>query len=698
MGRAFKVMSIFKRQKSKVKASGFTLVELLVVIAVIAILFAVILLALNPAQRFKDSRNARRLTDVRSISDSISTYTADKKGSYPANIPDGQCIGSKSATVVTDPGSRAHWKFDEASGNAADSSGGGFTGTIGGATSYIPAKFNNGLNIQGSIAGVSAAGTIDDTMTNALTLEGWIKLNQKIEAGSFDHHQVLFDKGAYQLQLNADSGKLELHLQGGTVTSSEYNAGTDSFRGINALMQFRGTLFAGSLKENGANDYGAILKKSSTGWSVDLSYPAAGATGPAEVNALTVYNGKLYSGQTSTDGKPRVYAFDGTSWQNTNLENLISTADVLALTRFRGKLYAGLGSLGGAYVAEYDGSNWRISRQFDSTSEALSVNTLTMFNGKLYAGTGRGSGNAAARLFEFDGTSWVQRFSPAQMGSKDGVYGLAEFQGNLVIGMGGLGVNDGVIYIWDGAAAAPTVTIVQGPAAFGSKVLAFGVIDGSLYAGWSGLANGQARLFAWDPSISRWVAGNTYNGAEIKNFYQYRSALYFGIKSSDPTLLGEIIKIEDTRFAESSKSSWQPNIWYHIAGVYDGTSGTITLYVNGSVDSQTTVPTGNLTNVALTLYMGFGYASDALSGVIDDFALYHSVLSDATIASHAGCYNLAQYIVPEYMGKMPDDPSSTVTDGTDTGYGISQTGGVVTITAPLSEITSSVPTMIKSSR
>ena len=76
---------------------GFTLVELLVVIAIIAILFAVILIAINPAQRFKDSRNARRLSDVGSIVGAVTTYTADKRGTPPADIPDGQCIGAKPA-------------------------------------------------------------------------------------------------------------------------------------------------------------------------------------------------------------------------------------------------------------------------------------------------------------------------------------------------------------------------------------------------------------------------------------------------------------------------------------------------------------------------------------------------------------------------------------------------------------------------
>lgn len=123
------------------------------------------------------------------------------------------------------------------------------------------------------------------------------------------------------------------------------------------------------------------------------------------------------------------------------------------------------------------------------------------------------------------------------------------------------------------------------------------------------------------------------------------------------------------------------------------------LFINGALDSTQTGVSASITPNIFPLYLGIGYGSDALSGLIDDFAVHHTVLSDAIIASHAGCYNLGQYLAPEYMGALPIDPSSTVTDGTDTGYFISKdTGGVTTITAPLTEITSSIPTIIKASR
>lgn len=65
---------------------GFTLVELLIVIAVLAILAGIVMVALNPMARFQDSRNAKRATDVQAILSAIKLHQVDNGGDYHANI------------------------------------------------------------------------------------------------------------------------------------------------------------------------------------------------------------------------------------------------------------------------------------------------------------------------------------------------------------------------------------------------------------------------------------------------------------------------------------------------------------------------------------------------------------------------------------------------------------------------------------
>lgn len=66
----------------KVNSKGFTLIELLIVIALIAVIAGATFVALDPLTRFKDSRDARRWSDVASILSAIKIDQVDNKGAY----------------------------------------------------------------------------------------------------------------------------------------------------------------------------------------------------------------------------------------------------------------------------------------------------------------------------------------------------------------------------------------------------------------------------------------------------------------------------------------------------------------------------------------------------------------------------------------------------------------------------------------
>lgn len=65
---------------------GFTLVELLVVIAIIGILVAVVFVALDPATRFEQARDAVRQNDVQEILSGVKLHQVDNDGDYLASI------------------------------------------------------------------------------------------------------------------------------------------------------------------------------------------------------------------------------------------------------------------------------------------------------------------------------------------------------------------------------------------------------------------------------------------------------------------------------------------------------------------------------------------------------------------------------------------------------------------------------------
>jgi prepilin-type N-terminal cleavage/methylation domain-containing protein len=82
---------------------GFTLIEILLVVAAIAILAGIVIIAINPAKQLGETRNAQRRSDVLTIANSVNQYYIDNEA-WPGTIDTGGTCGDETVQEVCKTG------------------------------------------------------------------------------------------------------------------------------------------------------------------------------------------------------------------------------------------------------------------------------------------------------------------------------------------------------------------------------------------------------------------------------------------------------------------------------------------------------------------------------------------------------------------------------------------------------------------
>ena len=132
---------------------GFTLIEILIVIGLIAVLAGVLVVALNPARQFAQARDAQRWNHIDTIISAVIANTTDNKGTFtcaagviPATATDMSAAGYNIAPCLV-PTYAAQLPVDPSTGSWTD-------------TSHYDTKYTIAKDSSGRVT-VAATGEID---------------------------------------------------------------------------------------------------------------------------------------------------------------------------------------------------------------------------------------------------------------------------------------------------------------------------------------------------------------------------------------------------------------------------------------------------------------------------------------------------------------------------------------------------------
>lgn len=477
-----------------------------------------------------------------------------------------------------------------------------------------------------------------------------------------------------------------------------YSWGTRGLRSVDVLNVSGDVLYAGTGYGTAGN--ALVWAYDGSTWSFVGGQGVANSWAPnlyEDVLSMISHNGDLYVGLGTTAGDAEVWHYNGTTWQMIGGDGVnngwgAGYEEVTSLASSNQTLYAGLGaSSGDAEIYSWDGNEWtkiagdNLNGGWNTGYER--VTAMVEYQGNLYAGLGSSAGDA--EVWVFSGGTW-SRIGGDGVGWANSTYeqvdSMITYGDKLAVGLG-TSTGDAEVWTYDGT----SWTMIGGDDVNSSwtdaiyeRVRTLVVYNGNLYAG-LGNSAGDGEVWEWNGTTWVEIGGDNINSGwsisieEINAFSIYRGALYVGMGNT-ANADANIWKYGNNAYLASSQTSWTANTWYHIAGIYNGSS--LSLYVNGvlsnTLSASRVIPDSSRDLLIGATYAGreYGKPRGTFDGSLDEIRISNIARSPSSLIT--GAYSTSAQTI------QPSSPVMTTQIKNWNDFNVTE-GGVGTVTYRLSD-------------
>ncbi len=344
---------------------SFTLIELLIVIAVVAILSVVVILALNPAELLKQARDSTRLSDINTLNKALSLYQVDNPGgsfgtasttyiSYPEpSAASSTCNGAIGLSTSTLPSGWSYKCMASSTYTKIDGTGwvpANLSSITGGAPiSQLPRDPVNTTSSNNYY--VYIGNSSNWALTSLLESQKYLSQSGQKDGG---YDPGRFEKGSDLALISQGEGLMGWWTMdegsGTTANDSSGNGNTGTWSGTGQHATTTSKVGSGAGQFNGSNDYIDAGNRS----SLDL-------TGSQVSFSAWIKSTNVNAGYAAVGGK--------------NYGYLLSFQDILGTTRWRVRTSGGIQGATGS--TELQNNTWYlVTGTYDGSTARLYINGL----------------------------------------------------------------------------------------------------------------------------------------------------------------------------------------------------------------------------------------------------------------------------------------------------------------------------------